>query len=193
MSLHQQIQIGSRPEFPFATPLAAAAAIEEMPRWYALSTLPRNERSVAGHLASCGVEVFFPTSDSVRTWKNRQRVTVQVPLFVGYIFVRIRVAERARVLGATGAIRLVGNSKGPISISTAEIEFLRSKYCVENFAPYRDLVLGQKVRIARGVMEGIEGVLVRKDSGLRFVVTIQMINQHIAAVIDAADLESVHC
>ena len=191
MSQEQLSHSAFKAGFHFAVPLAEASAVEDLPRWYALSTLPRNENSVAGVLLRYGVEVFVPTSESVRMWKNRQRVTLQVPLFAGYVFVKIRSGERSKVLGATGAIRLVGNSKGPISISSAEIEFLRSKYCMENFTPYQELVVGQKVRISRGVMEGIEGVLVRKDSGFRFVMSIQMINQHIAAVMDAADLQPI--
>ena len=40
-------------------------------------------------------------------------------------------------------------------------------------------------------MQGVEGMLVRKDSDVRFVLTIESINQHIAAVVDGADLELI--
>ena len=164
---------------------------EERCHWYALSTLPRNERSVARSLELRGFEVFLPTYEAVKTWRNRQRVTVQVPLFVGYVFLRVRLEERSRALSTTGAVRFVGNSRGPVAIPSSEIEFLRTKYCAEAFKPYQDLVVGQQVRVWRGVMKGIEGVLVRKDKDVRFVLTIKLINQHIAAIVEPADLEAV--
>jgi transcription elongation factor len=57
--------------------------------------------------------------------------------------------------------------------------------------PYRELVVGKKVRIKSGSMEGVEGVLVRKGNGLRFVLALEMINQFAAIEVDAEDLEPV--
>ena len=168
--------------------LGIAAALSH---WYALSTLPRNEKSVARALEYLGFEVYLPTYETVRIWKNRQRVSVQQPLFVGYVFVRTAPADRFRALCTNGAVRFVGNSQGPAAIPSSEIQFLQSRYCAERFEPYHDLVVGQQVRVARGVLSGIEGVLVRKNNDVRFVVTVKLINQHIAAIVDAADLEPV--
>jgi transcription elongation factor len=52
-------------------------------------------------------------------------------------------------------------------------------------------VVGKKVRIKSGSMEGVEGVLVRKGNGLRFVLALEMINQFAAIEVDAEDLEPV--
>jgi transcription elongation factor len=57
--------------------------------------------------------------------------------------------------------------------------------------PYRELVIGERVRIREGVMRGVEGVLVKKNKSLRFVLTLQLINQHAAVEVDAQDLEPV--
>jgi transcription antitermination factor NusG len=175
---------------PQANPLASASGIcGEATHWYALSTLPRNEKSVARSLETLGYQVYLPTYATVRTWKNRQRVTVELPLFLGYVFLRTTRADRFRALSTTGAVRFVGNSQGPSAIPLNEIAFLQSRYCAESFEPYHDLVVGQQVRVSRGVLSGLEGVLVRKHNDVRFVMTVQLINQHIAAVVDAADLE----
>jgi hypothetical protein len=40
-------------------------------------------------------------------------------------------------------------------------------------------------------MEGVEGTLVRRSDSLRFVLTVQLIHQHAALQVDAADLEPV--
>jgi transcription antitermination factor NusG len=168
------------------TPIAADPG-----SWYALSTLPKNEKSVARSLESRGYEVFLPTYEVTRIWKNRQRMTLQLPLFIGYVFTRLKLNERFRALGIVGTLRFVGNSQGPLPIPAPEIDFLRSRYCSEHFKPFPDLVVGQRVRITRGPMRGVEGMLVRKDSDLRFVLTLELINQHIAAVVDPADLQHI--
>jgi hypothetical protein len=40
-------------------------------------------------------------------------------------------------------------------------------------------------------MRGIEGVLVRKNTGLRFVLTLELINQHAAIEVVADELEPI--
>ena len=66
--------------------------------WYAISTLPRNEQSVARYLDANQIESFLPTCESVRRWRNRQNVTVVEALFPTYVFARIHKSEQSSVL-----------------------------------------------------------------------------------------------
>jgi transcription antitermination factor NusG len=157
--------------------------------WYAVFTVPQNEKSVAKHLHLREVEHFLPTYEEVRTWKNRQRVKIVLPLFPTYVFARISASERARVLGAPGVLRIVGTSREPIPLPDEEIEFLRSDLCRTRTEPYRELIVGQRVRVRSGVMRGVEGVLVRKNNGSRFVITLELINLHAAIELSAQELE----
>jgi transcription antitermination factor NusG len=160
-------------------------------RWFATFTLPQNEKSVLKQLDMRNVESFLPTYDTIRIWRNRQRKKVTLPLFPTYLFVRISRAERGQVLRCPGVLQIVGNTKEPIPVADAEVEFLRSSVCRRKVEPYRELVVGERVRIKSGVMQGLEGTLVRRSSSLRFVLTIQMINQHAAIEVDAEDMEPV--
>jgi transcription antitermination factor NusG len=164
---------------------------ESQRKWHAVFTVPQNERSVVRHLDLCQVESFLPTCETMRVWKNRQRVKIVQPLFPTYVFVRFDAAERSFILRAPGVFRIVGNSHGPCPIPDAEIEFLRSDFCRQRVEPYRDLVIGEKVRIKSGSMQGVQGVLVRKKTSLRFVLTLQLINQHAAVEVAADELEPV--
>jgi transcription antitermination factor NusG len=159
--------------------------------WYAVFTVPQNEKSTARHLSLREVESFVPTYQSVRTWKNRQRVHLALPLFPSYLFVRICHRERGKVLGAPGVLRIVGNHREPLPVPDTTIEFLRSDLFRNKIEPYRELVVGQKVRICNGAMRGLQGVLVRKNNNLRFVLTIDLLNQHAAVEIGAENLEPV--
>ncbi len=157
--------------------------------WYAVFTVPQNEKSVAKHLLMRQVENFLPTYEEVRTWKNRQRIKVVLPLFPTYVFARISPSERARVLGTPGVLRIVGTSREPTPLPDDEIEFLRSDVCRAKTEPYRELLVGQKVRVRDGVMRGVEGTLVRKNNGSKFVITLELINLHAAIELSAQELE----
>jgi transcription antitermination factor NusG len=160
------------------------------PRWYAVSTLPRHEKTVLRHLTVKQVESFLPTYRSVRVWKNRQRVAVEMPLFPTYLFVRVAHRERGRVLQTPGVMSIVGNSRQALSLPDPEIESLRS-LSGDQVEPFQDLVIGQKVRIKSGFMQGAQGTLVRKNNDYRFVLTIELINQHASIEIDPAVLEPI--
>lgn len=157
--------------------------------WYAVFTVPQNEKSVVRHLNLREVESFLPTYETVRVWKNRQRMKLVLPLFPSYLFVRINPRERAKVLQSPGVLHIVGNGKEYVPLPDPEIEFLRTGLCTQRIEPFRELFVGEKVRIKSGVMQGVCGTLVRKASGFRFILTLELINQHVAAQVDAEDLE----
>jgi transcription antitermination factor NusG len=174
-----------------APAMPAVQASNSERKWYAVFTLSQNEQSAARHLDACQIESFVPTCESTRIWKNRQHVKVVQALFPTYMFVRIHSAERSTVLRSPGVRRIIGNHEGPIALPDEEIEFLRSGICRQKIEPFNELVLGEKVRIKYGPMQGLEGVLVRKKGGLRFVLTLQLIHQSAAVEVGADELELV--
>ncbi len=159
--------------------------------WYAVFTVPQNEKAVVKHLDLREIESFLPTYESVRIWKNRQRMRIVLPLFPGYLFVHINFRERAKVLRSPGVLHIVGNGRELVPLPEPEIEFLRSGFCRQRIEPYRELVVGERVRVKSGVMEGACGTLVRKGSGVRFVLTLELINQHAVMQVGAEDLEPI--
>src|SRR5256885_9453838 len=77
------------------------------PHWYALYTRANHEKRVATELRERAVEHFLPLYRSVRRWKDR-RVNLEMPLFPGYVFVRLALVDRLRVVQIPSAVRLVG-------------------------------------------------------------------------------------
>lgn len=172
-----------------ALPVFARPEISQ--KWFALYTMPQTEQSVVRHLDARQIESFLPTYETMRVWKNRQRVKIVRPLFPSYVFVRIGAQDRGLALGSPGALRIVGNSQGPTPVAETEIEFLRSDFCRTRLEPYCELVIGKRVRINAGPMQGVQGTLVQKKSGHRFILTIELINQHAALEVRAEDLELI--
>ncbi len=161
------------------------------PRWYAAYTYARHEKRVAEHLQRLGVESCLALYTATRQWSQR-RAQVEMPLFPGYVFVRIPLAERVRVLSAPGVAYLVGTRGEPTPLADDEIGPLRDclsrKLQVE---PIAYLDTGSRVRVVAGPLSGLEGVIVRRDGDTRFVVSIDLIRRAIAINVEGLYLELI--
>lgn len=166
-------------------------AAGQISHWHATYISPRHEKRVAAHLAQRHLEHFLPLYRTVRRWKNGCKAQLELPLFPGYLFVRINKKERVRVLELPGVVSFVGPRGEPAQLSEFEIEALRSGLHLHKIEPYRNLAVGERVRIKTGPLAGLAGVLVRNLSSLRVVLTVELIHQSVAAEVSAEDVEPV--
>ena len=97
-----------------------------LPNWFAVYTTSRHEKRVAEHFSHREIEHYLPLYRSERKWKDGSRVTLDLPLFPGYIFVHIAKTERVRVLSVPGALAVVGGTgREPAPLPDAAIQALR--------------------------------------------------------------------
>jgi len=157
-------------------------------RWFALLTTSHHEQAVVARLAMHGIQSFTPTYDSERVWKNRQKKTIHLPLFPNYVFAQLIGRDSCIALSLPGIHRILGRKGMPIPLSEQEIRFLKADHGGEQVKPFSGLVAGQKVRFLSGPLKGLEGVLVRQENGLHFVVSIALINQFAAVRVSAEAL-----
>ena len=160
-------------------------------QWFAAYTTPRHEKHVAELLAERGVETFLPLYRTVRQWKKSSPITLELPLFPCYLFVRIGRSARGTVLGMPGVLSIVGSPKEPWPLPHFEIDALRLGAHLGKVEPHPYLRVGERVRIKTGSMAGVEGILVRKKNEFRFVLTLEVIMRSVAVEVDANDLEPV--
>ena len=172
-----------------ANPLIGHWPGADVSHWYAICSTPRHEKRIHEYLSFRNLECFLPLYRSVHRWKNGCKHVIELPLFPGYLFVKIGLRQKIRVLEIPGVLSFVGTKVEPAPLSDFEIETLRSGLHLKKFTPYSDLVVGEKVRIKAGPLTGLSGVLVRTTNGLRVVITLDMINQSVAVELDAADVE----
>src|SRR5712692_2752675 len=156
--------------------------------WYAAYTCPRHEKSVAEQLTGRGVEFYLPLYETVSRWKDR-RVRLSLPLFPGYVFVRIPLCERLRVLGVPSVVRLVGFNGRPAPLPEEEIESLRNGLSTLRAEPHPFLKAGRRVRIVQGPLQGLEGVLLRRKGRYRLVISLDLIQRSICVDVDADSLQ----
>jgi transcription antitermination factor NusG len=159
-------------------------------KWFAVYTTSRHEKRVAQHLAQREIEYYLPLYRSTRKWSDGSKVTLDLPLFPGYLFVHIKRTERVRVLEVPGALAVVGGSgREPIPMPDEAIESLRTGLHLRAVEPHALVTVGQRARIRSGALAGLEGIVVRKKNSLRMILTLEYIQRSIAVEVSAEDLE----
>lgn len=163
----------------------------EIEAWCAVYTRHQHEKTVAEMLQAKGFEVFLPLYESVRRWKDRKKL-LSLPLFPGYVFVRGAIEQRLPVLTTPGVHMILSHGERVATIPEDEIEAIKrsidGKLRVE---PHPFLRCGERVRVIRGSLEGVEGVLTRKKNLFRLVLSVEMLRQSVAVEIDALDVVPV--
>jgi transcription antitermination factor NusG len=162
------------------------------PHWYAVQTCANHEKRVRQQLDLRVVETYLPVYESVRHWKDR-RVRRDLPLFPGYLFVRLPLSDRLQVLQTPSVVRIVEFGGQAAALPDQEIETLRRGLTRElGIEPYPYLKVGRRVRVRMGPLQGLEGILVRRKNRSRFVISLDLIMRSVAVEIDVAELEPIH-
>jgi transcription antitermination factor NusG len=170
----------------------AALGKAEPENWYALYTCPRHEKRVVQQIEERRISCFLPLYRSVRRWKDRRK-ELELALFPGYVFVRVALRDRLRVLGLPGAVRLVTFNGQPAILPDEEIETLRLRLSgASSIEPHPYLRVGRRVRVRCGPMQGLEGIIVRRKDRCRLVFSLDLIMRSVAVEIDDTDVEPLH-
>lgn len=158
------------------------------PHWYALYTCANREKRVAAEISARGIEHLLPLYRSVRRWKDR-RVQLELPLFQGYVFVRLPLRDKLRVLQIPGVVHLVGFGGHPVPLPDDEFAILRQGLADRLSAePCPFLTVGRRVRVIAGPFAGIEGILRKRKNSLRVIISLLLIQQAVAVEVDLTDI-----
>ena len=140
-------------------------------RWHVLHVIANYEKKAASHLEARGVEYFLPLYKEKSQWSDRS-VTLERPLFPGYLFLRFPPQARNSVITIPGALKLLGTN-GTETIDDAEVarirEGLKNGYVLK---PHPPIGAGTRVRVCRGIFEGVEGVVTEMRRNLSVVIAL---------------------
>ena len=162
-------------------------------QWYAVQTRSNFENRIAHDLRGKGIEAYLPALTEERQWKDRKK-TVEMPLFRGYLFVRLTDSLEARwkVLTSSGVVRIVGRGREAEPVPDPEIESIqRLIQTGAPLAPHVYLREGLKVRVRSGALAGVEGMFLRTRTAARLVISIELLSQSLVTEIDADNVEPV--
>jgi transcription antitermination factor NusG len=159
-------------------------------KWFVLHVRVNQEKRTAQRLASSDFEHFLPCYRSVRQWKDR-RVTLEMPLFPGYVFVHMDLADRMRVLTLPNVVGLIGSKNSPSIVLPEEIDRIKRGVEFGNAAPHSSFVVGQRVLITQGALLGMSGCLLRSGNNTRVVVSIDSIARSFVVDVDISCLKPI--
>jgi transcription antitermination factor NusG len=159
--------------------------------WYALLTRARHEKVVAHRLREVGVPVFLPLVTEVRRWSDRRKA-VEFPLFSCYVFAKLPPTSQARLkaLRIDSVLNLVGGHGQGTPIPEEQIDTVRR--LIQERLPWQChpfLKLGERVRIRKGALQGVEGILISRSGESSIVVSIDAIQRSLAVRIEGYDVE----
>ena len=161
--------------------------------WYALYTRSHCEQLVYEQLAAKGLHLLLP---KIQVWSQRAGVRhrIAVPMFPGYLFLHSLVdsATYLEVRQARGLVRILGQGWDRLAVVPEEEIYairavLRSELPIHSHPYLRE---GQRVRVRRGLLSGVEGILLGgKANKGRLVLSVELLQRSVAVEVDCSDVE----
>ena len=175
--------------------MATTQAPDGSARWHVLWTRSHCEQLVHDQLAGKQFDLFLPKFEA---WTRRAggRSLSGTPLFPGYLFLRHALDKESyiEVRKARGLVSILGEGwDRPASLPELEIDAIRRMVGAKVPAaahPY--LREGWRVRVTRGSLAGLEGILVRlkMKQGL-LVLSLNLLQRSVAVEVDCTAVEPV--
>jgi transcriptional antiterminator RfaH len=162
-----------------------------MQPWFALQTMPRNEKKVSNVLMQKGYECLAPTYRQRRKWSDRT-VQIDLPLFPMYVFCRLGPSVLGKAVSTSGVVKIVGFNGKPAEVAVEEINALQllmqSNLLRE---PWKYLCHGTQVMVETGPLAGVEGVICPSENGRRLIISITLLQRSVAIRLDEDTVISI--
>ena len=119
---------------------------------------------------------------------------IRVPLFPGYVFVKsdLHPDHHLEIVKTVGAVKLVGDKLGPISVHDETIQSIKIMTAAEHpITTGYQFSKGDRVMVVEGPFAGVIGIFERFGGQGRIVVQIEALGQFAAVEVDADDVEKL--
>ena len=133
--------------------------------WYAIYVRSRHEKSVHAELQQKGIESSLPHTIVTRQWSDRRK-KVEVPLFRGYVFVKIDIKnEKLPVLTTSGVVKFVTFNNVTVPIPEDQMYWLQKMIDSDLLlSQEQDFPIGTKIDVMFGPLKGLRGRVKQKNS-----------------------------
>ena len=160
--------------------------------WYAIYVRSRHEKSVHSELQQKGIESSLPLTIVTRQWSDRRK-KVEVPLFRGYVFVKIDIKnEKLPVLTTSGVVKFVTFNNVTVPIPEDQMYWLQQMIASDLLlSQEQDFPIGTEIDVMFGPLKGLRGRVKQKNSETRLVVWFDAIMQGVSVEIDPTWLTPV--
>jgi transcriptional antiterminator NusG len=164
-------------------------------RWHVLWTRSHCEQLVHDQLAGKRFDLFLPKFEA---WTRRAgtQCVAGTPLFPGYLFLRHALDKESyvEVRKARGLVSILGDGwDRPASLPDSEIDAIRKMVGAKApMAAHPYLKEGRRVRVTRGSLAGLEGILLqlKMKQGL-LVLSLNLLQRSVAVEVDCTAVEPI--
>ena len=155
--------------------------------WRIAHVKSRREKALASFLAAHNSPYFLPLIKKRQTSKDRNRYSL-IPIFTGYVFFRADNQQRYQALtsGQIANVIEVKNQAQLVHELKQVNEALQGELPIY---PYDYVREGQMVRIVRGPMKNLQGIVQSKKSNYRLILRVSGIMQAVAMDVEADWIE----
>jgi len=161
---------------------------DESLNWFAIYVQTKHEKVVASMLRTKGFDVCLPLSKVTRKWSDR-RQEVEEPIFPGYVFCEFNSQVRTPILRTAGVVQILGAGKNILALESNELESLKTLERAQGpVEPWPFISKGQWVCVERGPLAGLTGVVAECKSGLRVVVSINLLQRSVAVEVNHSQI-----
>lgn len=167
----------SKPQSSQTSAGVGQKASQARQHWYVAVVNNRTERSTAERLNALGYETYVAAQDEVRVWRNGRRHRTHRIAIPAMIFIRCTEARRLEAVRLPYIFRFLSNRAAEASddgrrrIATvperemATLRFMLGQSEVPVEIGERTYVAGQRVRVTRGRLQGLEGETLTDSDG----------------------------
>ncbi len=157
--------------------------------WRIAHVKSRREKALAGFLARKEIGYYLPMVTHKQSGAGRVRYSL-VPIFSGYLFLKADDSDRYQALRTNHVARII-EVPDPCTL-VHELRQIRLALSGDMpVYPVDFLSVGQRVRVRKGPMKDVEGIILRKDRHFRLVLSVTAISQSISVELDADMVERI--
>ncbi len=153
----------------------------EATAWYLVHTKPQQEYRAQENLKRQGYTTYLPVFRNRRRRKNRYIERTE-PLFPRYLFIQLsqETDNWAPIRSTIGVSALVRFGTRPAQVPNELVEVLVAREDENGIQdlPPPEFTKGDRVRIVEGVMSGLEGIYMAKDSTERVTILLEIAGRH---------------
>lgn len=147
-------------------------------KWQVVYLKPRLEKKTAELCRTAGIPCYLPVRSRTRTYQRR-KVTTEIPVFPGYLFVAVDAPGRLKLQKTNYVLRFLVPAR-PFRMLRQLVQIRRALRIDPSLRPVALLQVGRRVRIVAGPFMGVEGVVAKLGSSMRVVLTVEMLGQGLA-------------
>jgi hypothetical protein len=155
--------------------------------WWAVYARSRQEKALARHLLAREIPFYLPLVAKRQCIRGRQACS-HLPLFAGYLFLHATEDERVGAMTTNRILQILTVDNQDQLLG----DLRKIRDLIESRAPLTvesRLTPGCPVRVRVGSLQGLEGIIVRRNGKSRLLVAVKYLQQGVSVEIEDCMVE----